>query len=190
MSDEKNRGKDPSTETEEEIAARSRRMVDGLNAMAGAGIPLGEAVPHPEGTADFSRWLGLMVRKAERGRVELLMRTRSEMSNPTGLLHGGVQAAVLDSTIGVTCATLGYRGFPITISLVCNFLGKIPIGEEVVAVGEVMREGTSIIHAHARLLDARGTIVAEGEANLLKTTYVPAYVNIADGPGDKAKEKA
>jgi acyl-coenzyme A thioesterase 13 len=188
MSDEKNRDKDQSAETEEAIAARSRRMVDGLNAMAEAGIPLGEAVPHPEGLADFSRWLGLMVRKAERGRVELAMRTRPEMSNPTGLLHGGVQAAVLDSAIGVTCATLGYRGFPITISLVCNFLGKIPIGEEVIAAGEVMREGTSIIHAHASLLDAHGRIVAEGEANLLKTTYVPAYVSIADGQGEAGKE--
>jgi len=189
MSDVKNKDKDAAAESEEEIAGRSRRMVDGLNAMAGAGIPLGEAVPHPEGMADFSRWLSLMVRKAERGKVELVMRTRPEMSNPTGLLHGGVQAAVLDSTIGVTCATLGYRGFPITISLVCNFLGKIPIGEEVLAAGEVMREGTSIIHAHARLLDAGGRIVAEGEANLLKTTYVPTYVNFADGPGEAGKEK-
>jgi uncharacterized protein (TIGR00369 family) len=164
-------------ETEESVAARSRRMVDGLNALAEAGIPVGEAVPHPEGAIEFSKWLDLRVRRAERGRVELFMKTRAEMSNPTGLLHGGVQAAIMDSTIGITCATLGYRGFPITINFVGNYLGKLPIGSNVSAVGEVQREGGRIIHAHATLLDDEGRVVAEGEANLLKTTYVPTYVS-------------
>lgn len=178
MTERDNRKIEP--ETEQEIAERSRRMVDGLNAMAGSGIGVGEGVPHPEGMVDFSRWLDLKVVRAERGMVELVMKTRPEMSNPTGLLHGGVQASVLDSVIGITCATLGTRGFPITISLVCNFLGKIRIGEEVVAVGKVEREGTSIIHAHGVIRDRMGHIVAEGEANLLKTTYVPYYVSAAD----------
>ncbi len=172
-------------ETEQEIAERSRLMVDGLNAMAEAGIGVGEGVPHPENMVDFSRWLDLRVVRAERGRVELVMKTRPEMSNPTGLLHGGVQASVLDSVIGISCATLGYRGFPITISLVCNFLGKIRIGEEVVAVGKVEREGTHIIHAHGVLRDRMGHIVAEGEANLLKTSYVPYYVSAADEAKNK-----
>jgi uncharacterized protein (TIGR00369 family) len=168
-------------ETKEEIAARSRRMVDGLNALAAADIPVGEAVPHPDGSFDFSRWLDLRVVKAERGRVELALTTRPEMSNPTGLLHGGVQAGIMDSAIGITCATLGLRGFPITIDFNCNFLGKLPIGSVARVVGEVRREGSRIIHAHATLLDANGEVVAEGESNLLRTTHVPAYVSGTEG---------
>jgi uncharacterized protein (TIGR00369 family) len=166
-----------SEESTEKIAERSKRMVDGLNALAGAGIPVGDAVPHPENMVDFSKWLDLMVVRAERGMVELRMKTRPEMSNPTGLLHGGVQAGIMDSAIGIVCATLGYKGFPITINFVANFLGKLEIGSEAVVRAEVKREGSRIIHAHATLLDVKGTVVAEGESNLLKTTYVPYYVS-------------
>ncbi len=172
-------------ESEEEIAGRSKRMVDGLNALAEAGIFVGDAVPHPEGVEDFSKWLQMKIVKAERGRVEVSVATRPEMSNPTGLLHGGVQAAIMDSVIGMSSATLGHKGFPITINLVCNFLGKLKIGEEAIIIGEVKREGRSIIHAHATLFDRQGGVVAEGEGNLLKTSYVPDYIKYTDGDEEK-----
>lgn len=167
-------------EIEQEIAERSSRMVDGLNALAGAGVSVGEAVPHADGTSDFSKWLDLMVVKAQRGKVEFTAHARPEMSNPTGLLHGGVQAAIMDSAIGVTCATLGYRGFPITINLNVSFLGKLPIGSEARVIGEVKREGARIVHAHSTILDSEGNVISEGEANLLRTSFVPSYVKATE----------
>ena len=33
------------------------------------------------------------------------------MANPTGLLHGGMQCALMDDTIGMMTATLGFKRF-------------------------------------------------------------------------------
>ena len=41
-------------------------------------------------------------------------------------------------------------------------MGKVPIGQEVVAIGEIKREGKRILHAHATLVDPVGEVVAEG----------------------------
>ena len=128
----------------------------------------------------FTKWLNGKVIQANYGQIELEFDVRPEMANPTGLLHGGMQCGLMDDTIGMTTATLGYKGFPITIDFHVDYLGKVKVGEKVRVIGKIIREGRNIIHAVAELYDMNGKLISTGNSNLLKTSYVPDYVKNTD----------
>ncbi|MHA1682418.1 MAG: PaaI family thioesterase [Promethearchaeota archaeon] len=136
----------------------------------------------------FTKWLGGRILDAKRGKIEVEYLVRPEMVNPTGLLHGGMQSGMIDDTIGLMSATLGYKGFLISINLHVDYLGKVKVGEKVVATGNITREGRRIVHANVVLTAKDGTVVANGGANLLITTYVPDYVKRIDGDGFNVSE--
>ena len=79
----------------------------------------------------FTKWLNGVINRAEYGEIELIFEIRPEMAKPTGLLHGGMQCALMDDTIGMMTATLGYEGFPISIDFHVDYLGKVKVGEKV-----------------------------------------------------------
>jgi uncharacterized protein (TIGR00369 family) len=128
----------------------------------------------------FSKWLNGKIIKAQYGIIELEFKVRPEMANPTGLLHGGMQCALMDDTIGMTTATLGYEGFPISIDFHVDYLGKVKVGEKVRVIGKIIRDGRNIIHAIAEIYDIKGKLISTGNSNLLKTHFIPDYVKKAD----------
>lgn len=156
-------------ESEKEIEQRSKRMVDLLNQIKGDDI---REFPVPP----FTKWLNGKIISAKKGEVLIEMTVRKEMANPTGLLHGGMQSAMMDDTIGVTCATLGYKGFLITIDFHADFLGKARVGETVKVRGFIVRDGKRIVHADAEIMNADGEKIATASSNLIKTTHKPDYV--------------
>ncbi len=128
----------------------------------------------------FSKWANGKIIKAECGLMELEFEVRPEMANPTNLLHGGIQCALMDDVIGITTATLGYKGFPISIDFHVDYLGKIQVGEKVRVIGEIIREGRNIIHANAEIRDLNNNLISTSNSNLLKTKFIPEYVKAAD----------
>ena len=128
----------------------------------------------------FSKWLNGKIIKAQYGVIELEFEVRPEMANPTGLLHGGMQCALMDDTIGMTTATLGSEGFPISIDFHVDYLGKVKVGEKVRVIGKIIREGRNIIHAIAEIYDMDGKLISTGNSNLLKTHFIPDYIKKAD----------
>ena len=128
-----------------------------------------------EGAPPFTEWLDGRIVSCDVGEIEMTFKVRPEMSNPTGLLHGGMQAAIIDDLIGMTSATLGEEGFMLTIDLHVNFLGKIKVGETVKARAKIVRSGRRIAHAVCEILDEEGNIVGRGDSNLVKTEFVPDY---------------
>ena len=133
-----------------------------------------------EGAPPFTEWLDGRIISCDTGEIEMTYRVRPEMSNPTGLLHGGMQAAVIDDLIGMTAATLGEDGFMLSIDLHVNFLGKIPVGQTIKARAKIVRSGRRIAHAVCEILDEQGNIVSRGDSNLVKTEYVPDYQKKAE----------
>jgi len=123
----------------------------------------------------FTKWLNGKVVDVKRGEVQLEFLVREEMANPTGILHGGMQSAILDDLIGITCATLGYEGFPLSIDMHVDYLGRVKVGETVTGRAFIVREGHNIIHAMAELKDKDGKLIATGNSNLLITHYKPDY---------------
>lgn len=128
----------------------------------------------------FTKFLNGKLIKADYGEIELVFEIRPEMANPTGLLHGGMQCALMDDTIGMMTATLGYEGFPISIDFHVDYLGKVKVGEKVRVIGKTIREGKNIIHAIAEIYDMEGNLISIGNSNLLKTHFIPDYIKKAD----------
>ncbi|MFW9945303.1 MAG: PaaI family thioesterase [Candidatus Odinarchaeota archaeon] len=157
----------------DKIKERSERMIKLFNAFKNQEL---KDFPVPP----FSKWLNGKLINAEYGKIELEFIVRPEMANPTGLLHGGMQCGLMDDTIGMTTATLGYEGFPISIDFHVDYLGKVKVGEKVKVIGKIIREGRNIIHAIAEIYDLNGNLISTGNSNLLKTTFIPDYVKNAD----------
>ncbi len=161
------------TEDEKRIKRRSDRMIKMFNALKEKEMKDFPAPP-------FSKWLNGKVISAKRGELEIEFDIRPEMANPTGLLHGGMQCAFMDDTIGATTATLGYEGFLITINFHVDYLGKVKVGEKIRVKGKIIREGRHIVHATSEIIDLEGKLVATGRSNLLRTQYKPDYVKFVD----------
>jgi acyl-coenzyme A thioesterase 13 len=157
----------------DKIRKRSEIMIKLFNAFKDQGL---KDFPVPP----FSKWLNGKMIKADYGIIEIEFEVRSEMANPTGLLHGGMQCALMDDTIGMTTATLGYEGFPISIDFHVDYLGKVRVGEKVKVISKIVREGRNIIHATAEIYDLNGKLISTGNSNLLQTKFIPDYVKKAD----------
>jgi acyl-coenzyme A thioesterase 13 len=157
----------------DKIKKRSERMIRLFNSFKDQGLKDFLVPP-------FSKWLNGKVIEAKYGQIELEFEVRSEMANPTGLLHGGMQCALMDDTIGMTTATLGYEGFPISIDFHVDYLGKVKVGEKVKVIGKIVTEGRNVIHAIAEISDLNGKLISTGNSNLLKTSFIPDYVKKAD----------
>jgi uncharacterized protein (TIGR00369 family) len=167
------------SQKEQERKERSARIVRLFQAFKGR--PISEA---PGPIPAFSKWLDGKILDVKRGEIKLQYDLRPEMANPTGLLHGGMQAALIDDTIGMCTATLGYKGFLITIDAQLNFLGKVKVDESVRVKASLVREGRNIVHFFAKVSDLDGKLIATGNANLLKTQYTPDYIKAVDGGKD------
>ncbi len=159
---------------QDEIMNRSKKMIDGFNAIIGLNMSDFSISP------PFTKWLNGKMVSAAYKMVEVEFEVRAEMANPTGLLHGGVQSAMLDDVIGMCTATLGLKGFLISIDFSIDFLGKARVGDLIIAKAEITREGKNIVHADASIRTIEGKILALARANLLKTQYKPDYVKKVD----------
>ncbi|MFX0020942.1 MAG: PaaI family thioesterase [Candidatus Hermodarchaeota archaeon] len=161
------------TSSDEEKKKRSEKIITLFNTFKNQEL---KDLPVPP----FTKWANGRIIKAEYGLLELEFEVRPEMSNPTNLLHGGIQCAFMDDVVGMTTATLGYKGFPISIDFHVDFLGKVKVGEQVRVIGEIIREGRNIIHANAEIRDMKNKLISTGNSNLLKTQFIPDYVKTAD----------
>ena len=160
------------------IKKRSDNMIKLFKTFSGKNL---KDLPVPP----FTKWLNGKIVKAQYGVLELEFEIRPEMANPTGLLHGGMQCALMDDTIGMMTATLGYEGFPISIDFHVDYLGKVKVGEEVRVIGKMIREGRNILHVIAEIHDINGNLISTGNSNLLKTHFIPDYIKKADELSEK-----
>lgn len=128
-----------------------------------------------EGAPPLTAWLDGRIVSCDPGKMEVRFVSRPEMANPTGLLHGGMQAAIMDDVIGMIAATLGEGGFMLSIDIHVNDLGKLPIGRPVTARARFVRLGKRIAHAVCELVDDEGNVVSRCDSNLLKTGFEPEY---------------
>lgn len=162
---------------DEKIKKRSERMINIFNAAAKSSISLGNLPAAPA----FTRYLNGRVLYAKRGEIEIEFELKPEWANPTGLLHGGMQSAMLDDVIGMTTATLGYEGFLITIDFHIDYLGKVKVAQESIRVkAKMVREGRNIVHFSARIKDKEGNLIATANSNNLITQFKPKYVRAID----------
>jgi uncharacterized protein (TIGR00369 family) len=123
----------------------------------------------PEMAPPFNKWLNGVLRKAEAGVVILEFEVRKEMTNPVGMLHGGMHAAMMDEVIGMAVATVHDDTFFTTINLTIDYLEKAVLGESVFVEAVVIRQGKNMIHVVAEVRNKQGVLLSKGSSNLFNT---------------------
>lgn len=123
----------------------------------------------PESPSPFGRWLDPTVRKADLGEFDLEFTVRQEMTNPAGIVHGGVIASMLDETIGLMMYCLSEPDFKASINLVTDFLSPAKTGDHLLVKARVTKQGRNLFHGVAemyRLADMR--LIATGSSHMYK----------------------
>ena len=112
-------------------------------------------------SAAFNRFYGIEVLRAEPGQVEIAMPWREEAGQYSGLLHAGLQGALIDTACGFAAATLAGRVLASHYSVNCL---RPAMGERFVARARVVKPGKVQVFAACELF-----AVKEGEEKLVAT---------------------
>jgi uncharacterized protein (TIGR00369 family) len=85
-----------------------------------------------------------------------------------GRLHGGLAASVLDEAIGRAAnAGNGGTAWYVTVELSLKYRKPIPLGERVVAVGRITKNGGRFFEGTGEILLADGSVAVEANARYM-----------------------
>ncbi|WP_431032801.1 PaaI family thioesterase [Streptomyces sp. P6-2-1] len=119
------------------------------------------------------RHLGARLTLIAPGRVHIALPHRPEVGQQHGYIHAGATSAVADSAGGYAALTL----FPedsevLTVEYKLNLLSPAA-GEEIVAVGTVLRPGRTLTVCRLEVFgtqDGREKLIASGQQTLIRVT--------------------
>jgi acyl-coenzyme A thioesterase 13 len=115
----------------------------------------------------FANWLNGKVISVEESGVEFQFEIRKEMTNPIGILHGGVTAGMIDDCMGVNFMVLGLEKFYPTINLYVDYFNPAIEGQTVLVKTRIEKLGKTIINIKAEVFNETTLkIVAQATANL------------------------
>ncbi|MCE7041181.1 PaaI family thioesterase [Dyadobacter sp. CY312] len=116
------------------------------------------------------RWLNGKLLEISEGYMKAEFVVREDMTNPMGVLHGGIASTILDDVVGTMVYALG-RDFAYTsVNLNCDFLHAARLNDVIVASANVIRAGKNIIHVEGLITNAEGKIIAKCTSNLIQTS--------------------
>lgn len=131
----------------------------------------GKAVKDSRSAA--GNWMEFTLEKIEKGRAEISLVVKKDMTNPYGNIHGGMMALVMDEVIGWAVLSLDTENHYTSLNLNVDFLYAIAEGERLRAVGEVVRAGKKIIHVDCRVYDMQERLLGKASSNLIATGMKP-----------------
>src|SRR5262245_49774235 len=101
----------------------------------------------------FLRLLGLSFDAARSDAATLSVGYRADLTQPTGILHGGLHALLIDTAIAQALLTTIRPGFSVvTVRLDTNYFAPVRSGR-IVASARVVRKGKRIAHGEAVVTD-------------------------------------
>lgn len=117
----------------------------------------------------FMRWLKPIVLAADTGKLTFSYVVRDEMLNPSGVLHGGVTAAIMDDIIGATMFTLNEQHYYTTINNVIDYFAIARKDETIIATTNIIRKGKQMANVQCEIWNGEQTkLLARGTSNLLQ----------------------
>jgi acyl-coenzyme A thioesterase 13 len=125
--------------------------------------------PMARNPSPVARWLDGRLKAVKEGSLTVEFTVREEMTNPMGILHGGISATMLDEVLGATVFSLGDEHFFVSVNLNVDYLSSAQVGEVVTAQSQVVRKGRNIVHAECRLTNAEGKLLVKATTNMLAT---------------------
>ncbi len=116
----------------------------------------------------FYQLLDIKLKEVGPGQVSLQVATTKEHTNPIGYIHGGLLMSIADAAMGNAIRSLGFKS--VTIDMSTSFLASTQIGNEIIAVGEVVKTGKNLFFAEAKVVSdlkllatCKGTFFKTGE---------------------------
>lgn len=122
--------------------------------------------PFSGSPSPFAKWLNGTVVSVDENSVEFQFEVRKEMTNPVGMLHGGVISGMIDDCMGVTFFILGLEYFYPTINLNVEFFSSAKEGETVTVQTKVVKQGRTIINLKAEVMNEEQKVIAFATSNL------------------------
>ena len=106
----------------------------------------------------FSDSIGLELSEVCEGHIKITLPYRKSFENMQETIHGGIYATILDTTMGLTCRTLGYDA-AITIHMSIQFIR--PVREEAIyCTASVISANSKTMLVEGRLFDQKDNLVA------------------------------
>ena len=115
------------------------------------------------------RWLNGRLTDIQEGSMEVEFTVREDMTNPMGVLHGGIASTILDEVVGTMVYALGRDFAYVSVNLNCDFLHAARIGDVITAKAKVIRAGKNIVHVEGTITDQESRIIAKCTSNLIQT---------------------
>ena len=150
------------TKTYGTVSAEQQKSMSGLEFVQGLAdgtLPLNT----------IARTLGYDVAEASSGRVVVTLEPDETQLNPSGTVHGGLAATLLDSCMGLAIWSTLEKGVSQTtlefkISMVRPILPDMGL---IKAEGVVLNRGRRIGTAEGRITDGKGRLLAHGTTTCL-----------------------
>jgi acyl-coenzyme A thioesterase 13 len=121
-----------------------------------------------ESPSKFMNWLKPTVISAERGELYCSYIVRSEMTNPYGILHGGITAGIIDDLIGATVFTLGLTHAYTTVNNNIDYFAPAVEGDLITAKTSIVKQGRTVINLQCEVfLPSKNRLIAKGSSNML-----------------------
>jgi uncharacterized protein (TIGR00369 family) len=117
----------------------------------------------------MAQTLGYDVVEAESGRVAITLHPSGAHLNPSGTVHGGLTATLLDSCMGLAIRSMLDKGIgSTTLEFKISLARAITLETgQIRAEGIVLNCGRRVGTAEGRITDARGRLLAHGTTTCL-----------------------
>lgn len=117
----------------------------------------------------FMHWLKPIIRSAEFGALKFEYLIRKEMTNPMGVLHGGVTAGIIDDIIGATIFSMNLSKPFTTINNYIDYFSPAHEGDLIEAQSSVIKMGKQIINLQCEIwLPVKKRLIARGYSNMIR----------------------
>ncbi|WP_158088738.1 PaaI family thioesterase [Thermoactinospora rubra] len=111
--------------------------------------------------------LGLRLTHVEPGRVTLEWRPGAELTNRSGVVHGGFIATALDDACGMASGSAAERPtLHLTMNLNVDYLRPVHAGRAYAVTGEVTHGGRTRVLTRAAVTDEEGRLCAQATSSL------------------------
>ena len=115
----------------------------------------------------FHQWAGITLLSVGDGRAEVAMDLDDHHFNPQGIVHGGVIAAIADTSVGLALRSMLRPGLTHrTAQLNVHFLSKGE-GTRIIGRGRSLHLGQRMGYGEAEVSDVDGRLLARASATFI-----------------------
>ena len=120
----------------------------------------------------FVQYLHMDILNIGSGEVRLALQVVHEHTNVYKIAHGGVLMSMGDTAMGAAC--LSCRKRVVTLDFHMNFIRAVPTGQQVIARGRVVHNGSRTMVCECDLLDEAGQVFAKSGGTFFVTGHFAA----------------